>query len=202
MYVRKQTNQCICKNQEDIVLKAKNKTTKLKHEKYVATVAQFDLPRSTYRMIKNQPKTITTMLKHNKICTDLIEGNGGMVIKELGDAVLATFPSMTTACICAINVICNLKRFGNGICTKVTVTYGSIDEVTTRKEPDVYGKSVNLCNRMARWAKDDTIIIEKNYLKELQRYLPKDPKVKISKPVQRNLKEFKRKSLCTISITY
>ncbi len=141
------------------------------------------------------------MLTHNKICTNLIEKNGGRIIKELGDAVLSTFDSMTTACICAINVICNLKRYGGSISTKVTITYGSIHEVTTRKEPDVYGKSVNLCNRMSRWAEENTIVFEKKYRKELDRYLPKDPKVKISNSKQRNLKEFNKKGLCTISIT-
>ena len=196
------TNQRICNNQKDIVEKAKREVDKLPHERYVTTIAQFDLPQSTYQIMRNQPKTIVKMLKHNKICSELIEKNGGVVIKELGDAVLARFPSITTACVCAINIICNLKKFSENICTKVTITYGSIDEVTTRTEPDVYGRSVNLCNRMSRWAKNDTILIEKENLNELQRYLPQDPTVKISKPFQKNLKEFKRRNLCMISLTY
>ena len=200
MHTRKHGNRCICENQKEIIEQAKIKVKKLKHEHYIATVAQFDLPRSTCKMIKRQNPTINTMLKHNQICTDIIEKNGGRVIKELGDAVLATFPSMTEACICSINVICNLKRFGNGLSTKVTITYGSIDEVITRTEPDVYGQSVNLCNRMSKWAVENTVILEKDHLKELERYLPHDPKIKISKPKQRNLKEFNNKYLCTISL--
>jgi class 3 adenylate cyclase len=195
-----QTDHRICKNQKEVVIQARKQATKLKHEKYVTTIAQFDLPKSTYQIIKNQPRAIKKMLKHNRICSDLIERNGGVVIKELGDAVLARFPSITNACTCAINVICNLKKFGNDICTKVTITYGSIMEVITRKEPDVYGRAVNLCNRMSRWAKNDTILLEKNNLKELERYMPKDNTVKISKPFERNLKEFKKMKLCKISL--
>lgn len=51
----------------------------------VCAVAHFDLTQSTKKMIKNQKKTITEMLNHNKICRSLIEENGGTVIKELGD---------------------------------------------------------------------------------------------------------------------
>ena len=192
--------QKICTYHKDIIVNAKKKVSKLKRESYVSTVVQFDLPQSTSQIIKNQQQTIEKMLKHNKICSELVEKNSGIVIKEIGDAVLAIFPSITAACICAINVICNLKKFNRNIKTKVTVAYGSIVEVTTRKEPDIYGKAVNLCNRMGRWAEENTILLESNNVKELKRYLPKDDTIHISEPFCKDLKEFEKQYLCRITV--
>ena len=199
MYDGKRING-ICNYYENVLLKAKRAALGFKHNRYVATVVQFDLPNSTQGIIRNQPRTIEKMLKHNKICSDLIERKGGVVIKEMGDAVLATFPSIASACICSILVICNLKKFGGGVRTKVTLTRGSVHSVTSRKEPDVYGVAVNLCNRMATLAKVDTILFEANHIKQVRHYLLKDPKIKIGKPFRANLKEFEEKSLCRISV--
>ena len=63
-----------------------------------ATVAHFDLVNSTKQFVKNQNqrKGIVNMLKHNEICKQFINKSGGTVIKDIGDAVFASFTSPQT----------------------------------------------------------------------------------------------------------
>lgn len=140
-------------------------------------------------MINNQKKTITQMLEHNQFCTHIITANEGKVIKELGDAVLAIFPSTATACKAGFDIIHNLRKCGKGICTKVVVTAGDIERIKTRCEPDIYGTPVNLCNRMSKYASADSVLIEESRLYEVQ-WLKGDPKINFCKPMDCDLREF------------
>ena len=104
-------------------------------------------------MRKDSDAAITRMLTHNKMCRNIVEKNKGLVIKELRDAILAIFKNPGLSCECAIKVIRNLKKHGNGICTKVTLGSGTIWKIKTTKEEDVYGVPMNLCTRMSTYAK-------------------------------------------------
>ena len=162
----------------------------LKRKKDLYAVAHFDLPRSTQAMKLDQPKTITKMLTHNQYCRKIVEKNRGTVIKELGDAVLATFQNAPLACECALKVIHNFKKYGNGIHTKVTITAGTIEKISINNKPDVYGLPVNLCNRMAKYAKIDSILIEESRFKEIKYWLPNNKKIKFCKPKEEQLLDF------------
>ena len=153
------------------VIDAKKFAKKVKRQKNIHTVAHFDLPKSTQKMIDNPHDTITEMITHNKICRNIIEKNNGKIIKELGDAVLATFKNSGIACECAIKVIRNLKNHGSGMQTKVTITTGTIETVTTDKKDDIYGIPVNLCNRMSKHAKVDSILIEDSRYRPIKDWL-------------------------------
>lgn len=157
----------------------------------IYAVAHFDLTRSTKEMQIDQEKTITKMLIHNKICRNLIEENGGTVIKELGDAVLATYPNAPKACQCALNVIHNFKKYGKDIVTKVTITAGTLEKIKTAKEPDVYGVPVNLCNRMSKYASPDSIVIEEKRYEDIKSWLSKDKRIKFCNPKKVKLVDFK-----------
>ena len=50
------------------------------------------------------------MLKHNEICKQFINKSGGKVIKDIGDAVFASFTSPQTVIQCANNVILSLQN--------------------------------------------------------------------------------------------
>lgn len=178
------------KNYASEVTSAKKFVNKLTRDIGIYAVAHFDLTGSTKKMIENQEETITEMLTHNKICRNLIEENGGIVIKELGDAVLATYPNTPKACQCALNVIHNFKKYGKGIVTKVTITAGTLETVKTTKESDVYGVSVNLCNRMSKFASKDSIIVEEKRYEDIKSWLPKDTRIKYSPAKKVKLNDF------------
>jgi hypothetical protein len=172
----------------------------IKREPFLAVIAHFDLPCSTQKIIVNQRKTITEMLMHNKICSDLVVENGGQVIKEIGDAVLAIFSNFPSACECALNVIHNLRKHHRAIHTKVTITVGTVEEISTRTEPDIYGAAVNLCNRMSKYADEDSILIEESRFEEVCHWLPKDKRIRICRPTEEDLIEFRTLKLRKITL--
>jgi class 3 adenylate cyclase len=136
-------------------------------------------------MRKDPIAAITKMLLHNKMCRNIVEKNNGIVIKELGDAILVTFKSAGLACECAIKVIRNLKRQGKGIRTKVTVASGTLWKIKTTTEDDVYGIPVNLCTRMSQYAKEDCILFEENAYVAVQNWLLDDKKIRYNKVKQK-----------------
>ena len=156
----------------------------------IYAVAHFDLICSTKKMIENQQETIQEMLTHNKICCNIIEKNGGTVIKELGDAVLATYPNAPKACQCALNVIHNFQKYGKNIITKVTITAGTIEKIKTTTELDVYGIPVNLCTRMSKCASANSIVIEGKRFEDIKSWLPKDDRIKFSSVKKVKLNDF------------
>ncbi|MDE1728650.1 MAG: hypothetical protein KGH81_05665 [Thaumarchaeota archaeon] len=182
------------------IKKCKSFIRKLNREPFLAVIAHFDLPCSTQKIIVNQRKTITEMLTHNKICNDIVVANGGQVIKEMGDAVLAIFSNFPSACECALNVIHNFRKHQRGIHTKVTITVGTVEEISTRTEPDIYGAAVNLCERMSKYADEDSILIEESRFEEVSHWLPKDKRIKICHPREEDLREFRTLSLRKITL--
>ncbi len=182
------------------IVDAKAFVKSLERELSICAVAHFDLTQSTKNMIKNQEETITEMLKHNKICRNLIEENGGVVIKELGDAVLATFQNAPKACQSALNIIHNFKKYGKGICTKVTITAGTIEKIKTSKESDVYGVPVNLCDRLSKHTTKDCIIIEESKYQDIQSWLDKDKRIRYGKSKIVNVNDFGKETIRKIKL--
>ena len=160
------SNSCNCKDEIDkakkFVKNLKNKNKFSKKQRDTFSVVHFDLKGSTKLMRKDPLVAISRMLLHNKMCRNIVEKNNGVVIKELGDAILVTFKGSGLACECAIKVIRNLKRHGSGIRTKVTVASGTLWKIKTTSEDDVYGVPVNLCTRMSQYAKEDCVLFEEN----------------------------------------
>ena len=181
----------IDENYKNKVVAARKYVKNLIRRSDIYAVAHFDLTGSTKKMIKDQESTITEMLTHNKICRNLIKANGGTVIKELGNAVLATYPNAPKACQSALNVIDNFQKYGQGIVTKVTITAGTLEKVKTAKEPDVYGVPVNLCDRMSKHASPNSIVIEERRFEDIKSWLPKDERIKFRRAKKVPLNDFK-----------
>jgi class 3 adenylate cyclase len=160
------SNQKNLLSKNDYYLKSTQTIDKLPRPKLLTVIAHFDLPNSTEEIVNDPHNTITKMLKHNNICTQLIRKYGGIPTKELGDAVLAEFMTFPQAILCAKEAITYLKNSKCKICTKVSISLGRIEKIKTRKEPDVYGIPVNLCSRMSGIVDDDSIIIEESRLSE------------------------------------
>ncbi len=182
------------------ISQAKAFVKELKRERNVCAVTHFDLTGSTRKMIKNQEETITEMLNHNKVCRNLVEENNGTVIKELGDAVLATFQNAPKACQSALNIIHNFKKYGKGLCTKVTITAGTIEKIKTSKEPDVYGVPVNLCDRLSKHTSKDCIIIEEEKYQDIKSWLNTDDRIKYGRPKQVDVTDFGEKTIRKIQL--
>ena len=112
-------------------------------------------------MMKQDPSNaIRAMLRHNAICRMIIESNGGRVIKEIGDGLMARFDNVGTAFVCAVVVIKNFQKHGGTIRTKSSIAFGTVWEIKSpRGDRDVYGTPVHMSNRMGEIATSDTIVI-------------------------------------------
>ena len=178
-------NSCNCKDQvvnaKTFVknLKKRNKFSKKQRDTF--SVVHFDLKGSTKLMRKDPITAITNMLLHNKMCRSIVEKNNGIVIKELGDAVMVIFKNPGLACECAIKVIRNLKKHSGGIRTKVTVGSGTIWKIKTAKEEDVYGVPVNLCTRMSAHATENCILLEEDAYVSVHNWLSDEKKIRFVK---------------------
>lgn len=191
----------IIKNYSKSVIASKQFVNSLQRVPLLTVLVQFDLPHSTDDMINDSKKTITNMLIHNKSCKEIIEKEyGAKTIKEMGDAVFALFNSVPAACDCALNIIHNLQKYGKGISTKATVTAGTVELIQTRCEPDIYGLPVNLCNRMSKYAKDGSVLIEESRFPEVQYWFTDDQKIKFGKPKKEKLLNFGFVKLRKISL--
>ena len=127
----------------------------------VGAIAFFDLPGSTRVMKRDPHVAVPRMILHNSLCAAIIRLNEGTIVKELGDGLMVRFANAGDAVVCAVRVIRNLREHGGGVCTKVTVAFGTIWDVRNSSgEPDVYGTPVHVSSRMERHAAEDTIVIE------------------------------------------
>lgn len=181
----KSQSNCHCSNDdncENEINKAKKFVNKLgRKDRNTYTVAHFDLKGSTKLMQSDAYSAITKMLLHNKICRNIIEKNDGKVIKELGDAVMVTFNGTGKACSCAIKIIRNLKKHEKDIRTKVTISHGTLWNIKTTKEEDVYGEPVNRCTRMSKYANEDCILFEEKAYLTIQLFLQDEKNINYRK---------------------
>lgn len=181
----KSSSSCHCSsddNCENEIKKAQRFVSKLdRNDRKTYTVAHFDLRGSTKLMQADDYTAITKMLLHNKICRNIIEKNNGKVIKELGDAVMVTFNGTGRACACAIKIIRNLKKHQQDIHTKVTISHGTLWNIKTTKEDDVYGEPVNRCARMSKYANEDCILFEETASDTIKLYLEDELNIKYRK---------------------
>lgn len=130
-------------------------------ERHTGAIAFFDLPGSTKMMKRNPRGAIQAMLRHNAICGAVIKPNGGKIIKEVGDGVMAAFDSAGAAVECAIKVIRCLREHGGSTHTKAVVASGTLWRAKNSSgDCDVYGTPVHVSARMAEHAVKDAILMD------------------------------------------
>ena len=106
-------------------------------------------------------RAIQAMLRHNAICGAVIKPNGGKIIKEVGDGVMAAFDSAGAAVECAIKVIRCLREHGGSTHTKAVVASGTLWRAKNSSgDCDVYGTPVHVSARMAEHAVKDAILMD------------------------------------------
>lgn len=90
--------------------------------------------------------------------SDIVRGNGGTVIKTIGDEVMCTFPSA----IDGINAACQMQRRITQdpafACDAIGIRIGLHHGDALLEDGDVYGDAVNTAARMASLAKRDQIV--------------------------------------------
>ena len=108
--------------------------------------------------------------KHNRIVLPLIDKNEGVVIKTIGDAVMASFSTPLSAVKASIAIQNGLHEYNrtaeevNRIYVKIGINKG--EALVDAK--DVYGDAVNMASRIQSQAGADQILISKSVYEQVK----------------------------------
>jgi len=118
-----------------------------------------DIKSSSKLSAKYPEEMFKNIIKHEQTIENAVKKNNGMVIKTIGDAVMAKFPKLNNGIMCAVDIqhsfVENPIKFNNSddiIQIRIGIAYGPIKtrkiSIQNCKLLDVYGMTVNLASRM------------------------------------------------------
>ncbi|MBU0734989.1 MAG: CHAT domain-containing protein, partial [Proteobacteria bacterium] len=107
--------------------------------------------------------------KHNDILFPVIEKHDGVVIKTIGDAVMATFSTPLAAVKAASEIQKGLYRhhLKAGVGDRIRVKIGVNTGDALMDGGDVFGDAVNVAARIQSKAKEDQILVSKRVYEEV-----------------------------------
>lgn len=122
----------------------------------VKTAVMFDLVNSTAAKSEfGHSKGMNRVHCHNNIAAKVCKKYRGIVIKYIGDAVLASFDDPANAATAAVvfrSVLEHLnlpgEEFEIPLQTRISLTSGAIEEITTESGPDIVGQVVDKVARL------------------------------------------------------
>ena len=149
------------------------------------TVVFTDLRGSTryYREIGDAP-AFGSVLAHVDALRDAVAGEGGAVVKSMGDAIMAVFPRP----VAAVRAMLSAQRSlaGKPLALKVGVHTGPCIAVTQNGVLDYFGSTVNLASRLVALSIGEDLVVSDAVLT--------DPEVAAlglaADPLERELKGF------------
>ncbi|WP_162054655.1 adenylate/guanylate cyclase domain-containing protein [Pontibacter pamirensis] len=109
----------------------------------LAAIMFTDIAGYTALMGSDERKAFELLNQNRRLHKPLIETYGGKWIKEMGDGVLASFPTVTDAVACACALVQGCGKV-EGLCLRIGIHLG---EVVFENE-DVFGDGVNIASRL------------------------------------------------------
>ncbi|MFE2350561.1 adenylate/guanylate cyclase domain-containing protein [Kitasatospora cineracea] len=89
-------------------------------------------------------------------CSDLIAGQGGRVVKTLGDEILFVSEDPATVAEIALSLVETLAKEDNMPALRVGMAFGTV----TSRMGDVFGTTVNLASRLTSIAPKDAVLVD------------------------------------------
>jgi adenylate cyclase len=121
----------------------KNLPSCMPSSRRLAAIMFTDIVGYTAMMGEDEKKAFEVIKQNRKLQKPLIEEFGGVWVKELGDGVLATFPTVIDAVSCACLIIRGAKEI-EGITLRIGIHLGDV----IFENNDVFGDSVNIAARI------------------------------------------------------
>jgi adenylate cyclase len=109
----------------------------------LAAIMFTDIVGYTTLMGKDEGKAFNIIHKNRRLQKPLIEQCNGRWIKELGDGVLASFPTASEAVLCAIKIQ-NQCNAANDFRLRIGIHQGEV----VFEEADIFGDAVNIASRI------------------------------------------------------
>src|SRR3982750_112605 len=114
----------------------------MESSRQLASIMFTDIVGYTALMGEDEQKAFTVLKKNRLLQKPLIEKHGGRWIKELGDGVLAVFPTVTDAVQCAVDIQKACLR--NDFKLRIGIHLGEV----IFEQNDVFGDGVNISSRL------------------------------------------------------
>jgi len=176
------TERTLVRSLSSIARKTRARLKALKPKSSTEAVAFFDLSGSTaLKLRKGHGEGVDAALRFSLAAGEVVAECNGVVVKELGDGVLARFPDPLDACRAALSV----KALGPtlGVTGSFGITLGRIARYRRgRKGEDVYGATVDRCARIQGTASAQQVLIDGALYDALKSYLADYSDLILSEP--------------------
>jgi len=106
--------------------------------------------------------------EHFRILQEIVASEGGAVVKTIGDAVMATFPTPDRAVAAALRMRDSVQRLKNDLLVKIGIHEGPCLAVTLNDRLDYFGQTVNIAARVQSLADSRAIFVTKSVVENSQ----------------------------------
>jgi class 3 adenylate cyclase len=106
--------------------------------------------------------------EHFRILQEIVSSEGGAVVKTIGDAVMATFPTPDRAVNAALRMRDSVQKLKNDLLIKIGIHEGPCLAVTLNDRLDYFGQTVNIAARVQSLADSRAIFATKSVVENSQ----------------------------------
>jgi class 3 adenylate cyclase len=99
--------------------------------------------------------------EHFRVLHEIVAAHGGAVVKTIGDAVMASFPSPDRALAAALRMRDSVRALKKDLTIKIGIHEGPCLAVTLNDRLDYFGQTVNIAARVQGLARDRAIFATK-----------------------------------------
>jgi class 3 adenylate cyclase len=104
--------------------------------------------------------------EHFRVLQEIVSSEGGAVVKTIGDAVMATFPTPDRAVSAALRMRDSVQSLRNDLLVKIGIHEGPCLAVTLNDRLDYFGQTVNIAARVQSLADSRAIFATKSVVKD------------------------------------
>ena len=100
--------------------------------------------------------------EHFRVLNEIVASEAGAVVKTIGDAVMATFPTPDRALAAALRMRESVCKIKNDLLIKIGIHEGPCLAVTLNDRLDYFGQTVNIAARVQNLADSQAILATKS----------------------------------------
>jgi class 3 adenylate cyclase len=106
--------------------------------------------------------------EHFRVLNEIVASEAGAVVKTIGDAVMATFPTPDRAFAAALRMRESVRKIKNDLLIKIGIHEGPCLAVTLNDRLDYFGQTVNIAARVQNLADSQAILATKSVVEHPQ----------------------------------
>jgi len=99
--------------------------------------------------------------EHFRVLNEIVAAEAGAVVKTIGDAVMATFPTPERALAAALRMRESVRAIKDDLLIKIGIHEGPCLAVTLNDRLDYFGQTVNIAARVQGYADSQAILVTK-----------------------------------------